>query len=75
MALIQHRPSPHPKLFLEFDVDSSGTLDKQEFSNLVTHLEKKMGKIGHKWKRKVREVCVISDDKHYFTLTYTLFSP
>jgi hypothetical protein len=30
-----------------------------------------MGKIGHKWKRKVREVCVMGDDKHYFTLTYT----
>ena len=40
------------KLFQESDVDSSGSLDKNEFVNLVASLEKKMGKLGNKWKRK-----------------------
>ena len=35
-----------PKLFTEFDVDSSDALDKREFAALVASLEKKMGKIG-----------------------------
>lgn len=39
------------KLLVEFDENHDGVLQLEEFVALVAHMKKKMGKMGHKWKR------------------------